>query len=245
MIGGEGGVRIRAVLVGEVDLPVGGQRREVGQRLLPSRVDLPPIPLHQRNGLSERPAPVVEIEGGVEHIVGVVVLLYRDHGGRGSETGLIVPVEVVDHEGGRLLDDRLPGGEERGIGPAARQQRTIEDRMRLLPAEEATDGRGGVTTVRLAHLRPPRPAVPLLSCPFFGAREYLQVPGEGALQELALTPEREVGAVEEVHLQMELAVPRVAGQAGLRRGELPAALDGQEVARQQDPPLQLIGSLIC
>jgi hypothetical protein len=66
--------------------------------------------------------------------------------------------------------------------------------------------------------------------PFICPRENIQIIGKRTLEQLALAKEGKVCSMEEVHLQMELTVPTVAGKPSLRWRGIPAALDGKKIA---------------
>jgi hypothetical protein len=66
--------------------------------------------------------------------------------------------------------------------------------------------------------------------PFICPRENIEIVGKRTFQQMRLTIKGKVCSMKEVHLQMELAVPAIAGKTSLWWRRIPAALDGKQIA---------------
>ena len=115
----------------------------------------------------------------------------------------------------------------------------VVDRVRLLPDEERADARRRLRAARVGHLRPAGARVALARGGGARPRQDPVVVAEAPLQQRQPAPQREVRGVPPVHLEVELAVPAVEGEPGLLRRVAAGALDGREVLRQDDAPLEL------
>jgi hypothetical protein len=133
-------------------------------------------------------------------------------------------VGIAGHEFGGFEDDVAVAREGVAIGVRGVDQLGHGDGVRLLPDQQWTDGRRAVAAVGRGHLGPARAGVALLSGLFAGGGQNRVVPSEAALQQLRSAPGCEVRGVPVVHLQVELAIPTVAGESGFLRGHGAGAL---------------------
>src|SRR5271169_3628558 len=90
-----------------------------------------------------------------------------------------------------------------------------EEQVGLLPDEEWPHLVRAVPPVGTHLLRPPRAVVSLLVRPLLRPSERRAVPLDAPGQKFGTTPGSEVGRMPPVHLEMELALPRVGDQPGL------------------------------
>src|SRR5439155_20861655 len=90
----------------------------------------------------------------------------------------------------------------------------------------------------VGHLWPTRAGVALLPGALARGGEDAVVIAETALQQLGPAPQWKMRGVPPVHLQMEFAIPTVAGQAGLGGRQGAGAVDRREVLREDDAAFQ-------
>ena len=235
---GEG---LRTVLVRQVDAVLGRQRREIPAHLLPCRLRRqaqPPAPALRQ---FQPVRPIGQLEGGIPGLPRRMILLRRNHRRpQHIAPPRRVPMRVRRHEMGGLehqwrvdLQDLAPRhGLEAELGQT--------DRMRLLPDQQRADRRGRVAALRPHHLGPARTLVAL--APRLRKRhgQDLPIPEHAFPEQRGPSPQREMRGVPPVHLEVELAVPTVAGEPGLLRRPRAGALDRGQVLRQHHAPLELL-----
>src|ERR1043165_760122 len=117
--------------------------------------------------------------------------------------------------------------------------------MRLLPDQKRADGRRTVASLWSDHLGPTRAHVALLSGQFTRARQNRLIPAETSFEQRQTIPQSEVRSMPPMHLQMKLAVPTVDSQPCLLRRFRPGALNGREVLRENDAPLQFSRAMVA
>ena len=123
--------------------------------------------------------------------------------------------------------------------PGAIAQLGHHNGVRLLPDDQGSDGRGAVASVGGGHFRPARALVTLFAGAAPGGRKNRAVPFQAPLHQRRASPFGEMRGVPEVHLQVELAVPAIAGKPGFLRRQRAGALDGGQIFGKHRPALQL------
>ena len=117
--------------------------------------------------------------------------------------------------------------------------------MGLLPDEQRADAGRAVASVGRGHFRPAHAGVSLNARFFARGGQNGAVPAQAALEQRRAAPPGEVRGVPEVHFEMELAVPTVAGEAGFLRRERAGALNGGLVLRKDDAALEFVGARVA
>ena len=123
----------------------------------------------------------------------------------------------------------------------ARPARHVEH-VRLLPDQERPDRVGAFASIGADLLGPPRAGVALRCGDAARRGEDRAVPGEAAGEQLRSSPRREVGGVPAVHLEVELALPGVGDQSGLRGRLHAGAVHRGEVLREHDASFEFVGA---
>src|SRR5690606_2674536 len=113
------------------------------------------------------------------------------------------------------------------------------DEVRLLPRQERADGTGRLAAVGTDLLRPACAGVALTRRRRTGRIADVVIPAQAPRTQLWPAPGGEARRVEQVHLEVELAAPRVEQQPRLRRRQRARAVDGSQVLRENDAALQL------
>ena len=180
----------------------------------PPRIAFEPSPLAPPLADLQTPPPVRQLERRVLGRTPVVGLLGR-HERREEMERAVALVDERRHEPHRLVDEFGPGLDGLSARVAAVQQLGEVRRMGLLPDEERADLVGAVAAVGPDLLGPARPVVALLARRCLRHWQDPAVPVETPLEQLRPAPRGEVGGVPPVHLEMELALPRVGHQPGL------------------------------
>ena len=128
--------------------------------------------------------------------------------------------------------------ERRAPGSGAIEQLAEMDRLRLVPRDQRVAA-GALAPLGADHLRPTRTAQPALDREPASRRQALAIPLEVPGQQVFPPPQGEVSRVPPDHLGVVLAVPGVAEEPALLRWHVRHRLDGSQVLRQDDAPLQL------
>src|SRR6185436_20052259 len=151
------GVRLRAILVREIDAVPDWKRRKTGEDLVPRRI---PLHANAHSPLLRDPqpvSPVGQLERRIPRLIGRMVFLSRNQG-RSEHIAprLLIEKRVWGHELRRLKDVSPIPLQRLAIPARFVTELCVYDRMRLLPDKQRTDRGRAVASLGPNHLRPPR-----------------------------------------------------------------------------------------
>ncbi len=197
-----------------------------------------------RGNLQGKP-PILHLKRRIFRHHRVMILLHRNHRPpKLIHAPFLIKHRKIRHKPGSLLHHLIIPFQKIPFHPTLICHLQHINNMRLLPDQQRGNRRRAIHAGFRYHLRPSGPPVPISRRILLSLRKVFHIPGQAPLQQIPVSKQRQIRLMPEIHLQMSLPIPAVAGKPRLLRRHISRRLQSQKILGQHDSPLQLQGPAI-